>query len=54
MKGMFQLRPATPRVYTTWQVGPVLRSLSSLEPLAELSESEANDPPGIDLSCQGS
>ena len=37
MKGIFQLRPATPRVCTTWQVGPVLRYLSSLEPLEELS-----------------
>ena len=37
MKGIFQLRPATPRVCTTCQVGPVLRYLSSLEPLEELS-----------------
>ena len=37
MKGIFQLRPATPRICTTWQVGPVLRSLSSLEPVEQLS-----------------
>ena len=37
MKGIFQLRPATPRICTTWQVGPVLRYLSSLEPVQQLS-----------------
>ena len=37
MKDIFQLRPATSRVCTTWQVGPVLRYLLSLEPLEELS-----------------
>ena len=37
MKGLFQLRPATIRTCLTWHVGPVLRYLSSLEPLEELS-----------------
>ena len=37
MKGIFQLRPPTPRMCSTWRVGPVLRYLSSLEPLEELS-----------------
>ena len=37
MKGIFQLRPPTPRICSTWRVGPVLRYLSSLEPLEELS-----------------
>ena len=36
MKGIFQLRPPTPRICSTWRVGPVLRYLSSLEQLEEL------------------
>ena len=37
MKGIFQLRAPTPRICSTWRVGSVLRYLSSLEPLEELS-----------------
>ena len=37
MKDIFQLRPAKPRVCTTWEVGPVLQYFSSLEPLEKLS-----------------
>ena len=37
MKGIFQLRPPSPRICSTWRVGPVLRYLSTLEPLEELS-----------------
>ena len=37
MKGLFQLRPAIPRTCSTWNVGHVLRYLSSLEPQEDLS-----------------
>jgi hypothetical protein len=56
MKGIFQLRPATPRICTTWQVGPVLRYLSSLEPVQQLSLKvlSLKLTTGIDLSRKGS
>ena len=36
MKGIFQLKPTTPRSCSTWSVGPVLRHLSALEPIEKL------------------
>ena len=36
MKGIFQLKPTTPRSCSTWSVGPVLRHLSALEPIEKI------------------
>ena len=40
IKGIFELRPTTPRSCCTWSVAPVLKHLSSLEPLKRLSLKE--------------
>ena len=37
MKGVFHLRPPTPRYTTTWDVLPVLQQLRSMHPLRDLS-----------------
>lgn len=40
LKGVFNLRPPTPRYKDTWDVKPVLRKLQSMTPLTELSLKE--------------